>query len=165
MIADRSVQALTDAVTGQSRQRPSGSRPPAAISPRRLGRSRLARPRRLRPADAVDFRRGIEVGHIFKLGTKYSEALHATCLDASGAERAIIMGTYGIGIGRTAAAAIEQNHDANGIIWPAALAPFAVTVLPLQPDPEVRAAAERILREIEEQGAWRCSTIATSAPA
>ena len=157
MIADRSVQPLTDAVTGANRANAHlvHVAPGRDFTPDAWADLRLARPGDAcaRCGTSVDFRRGIEVGHIFKLGTKYSEALHATCLDASGAERTIIMGTYGIGIGRTAAAAIEQNHDKNGIIWPAALAPFAVTVLPLQPDPEVSAAAERILREIEEQGA------------
>jgi prolyl-tRNA synthetase len=79
----------------------------------------------------VVVKRGIEVGHIFKLGTKYSEALRATFLDAQGAERPLIMGCYGIGVGRTAAAAIEQNHDADGIVWPVPLAPWEVLLLPL----------------------------------
>jgi prolyl-tRNA synthetase len=156
IVADQSVQPLTDAVTGANRSdahlihvAPGRDFTPGAWADLRMARSGDACARCGTP---VAFRRGIEVGHIFKLGTKYSEALRATCLDAAGAERTIIMGTYGIGIGRTAAAAIEQNHDENGIIWPPAIAPFAVTVLPLQPDPEVRAAAERITREIEEQG-------------
>jgi len=156
MVADRSVQPLTDAVTGANRADAHLCHvtPGRDFKPDAWADLRMARPGDAcaRCGSPVEFRRGIEVGHIFKLGTKYSEALRATCLDAAGAERTIIMGTYGIGIGRTAAAAIEQNHDENGILWPAALAPFAVTVLPLQPDPEVRAAAERITREIEEQG-------------
>ncbi len=156
MIADPSVERLADAVTGANRADAHliHVAPGRDFTPDAWADLRMARPGDAcaRCGTPVEFRRGIEVGHIFKLGTKYSEALRATYLDASGADRAIVMGTYGIGIGRTAAAAIEQNHDENGIIWPAALSPFAVTVLPLQPDPEVRAAAERILREIEEQG-------------
>ena len=76
----------------------------------------------------VDIRRGIEVGHIFKLGTKYSEALNATFLDSNGKERPMIMGCYGIGVGRTVAAAIEQNHDDAGIIFPLPIAPFQVII-------------------------------------
>ncbi|MCF8054787.1 MAG: proline--tRNA ligase [Deltaproteobacteria bacterium] len=72
--------------------------------------------------------RGIEVGHIFKLGTKYSEKLRAVFLDAEGKERVMIMGCYGIGIGRTVASSIEQNHDESGIIWPMAIAPFDVII-------------------------------------
>jgi prolyl-tRNA synthetase len=75
--------------------------------------------------------RGIEVGHVFKLGTKYSEAMGATYRDSDGQERPIVMGCYGIGVGRTAAAAIEQHHDADGIIWPLPIAPLQVMVLPV----------------------------------
>jgi len=75
--------------------------------------------------------RGIEVGHVFMLGTKYSEKMKAVYLDQKGQEQAIVMGCYGIGVGRTAAAAIEQNHDAKGIIWPAPIAPYHVHILPL----------------------------------
>lgn len=74
--------------------------------------------------------RGIEVGHIFKLGTKYSEKMKAEFLDEDGIRKPFIMGCYGIGIGRTAAAAIEQNHDENGIIWPMPIAPYQVAVIP-----------------------------------
>ncbi len=81
---------------------------------------------------AVAFGRGIEVGHVFKLGTKYSDAMKAVFLNEQGKERSMIMGCYGIGIGRTVAAAIEQNHDDNGIVFPVPVAPFEVTVLPLQ---------------------------------
>ncbi|MFV1951485.1 MAG: proline--tRNA ligase, partial [Nitrospinota bacterium] len=79
----------------------------------------------------ANIKRGIEVGHIFKLGTKYSQMFGATYLDSKGKERFIIMGCYGIGVGRTIAAAIEQNHDENGIIWPMPIAPFQVLILPL----------------------------------
>lgn len=75
--------------------------------------------------------RGIEVGHVFKLGTKYSKAMKAVYLDKDGQEKIMIMGCYGIGIGRTVAAGIEQNHDDNGIIWPMPLAPYQVIITPV----------------------------------
>jgi prolyl-tRNA synthetase len=75
--------------------------------------------------------RGIEVGHVFKLGTKYSECMDATYLDADGQGHPVVMGCYGIGVGRTAAAAIEQHHDAEGIIWPLPIAPLQVMVVPV----------------------------------
>ena len=97
--------------------------------------------------------RGIEVGHIFKLGTKYSEAMKATFLDADGVGKEIIMGCYGIGVGRTAAAAIEQNHDENGIIWPMPLAPFQVIVTMLNPkDEEVFAVGEKLYQDLLAEG-------------
>ncbi|MBI5428079.1 MAG: proline--tRNA ligase [Nitrospinae bacterium] len=76
-------------------------------------------------------RRGIEVGHIFILGTKYSAPLKAQYLDAQGKENAMVMGCYGVGVGRTAAAAIEQNHDEKGIVWPLPIAPFQAVVIPV----------------------------------
>jgi prolyl-tRNA synthetase len=80
----------------------------------------------------LNFGRGIEVGHVFKLGTKYSKAMHAVFLDAQGEEKLFFMGCYGIGIARTVAAAIEQKHDQDGIIFPISIAPFEVALLPLQ---------------------------------
>ncbi len=85
-------------------------------------------PRNNAPLSAA---KGIEVGHVFLLGTKYSEAMGATFLDDQGKETMAIMGCYGIGVGRTAAASIEQNHDAKGMIWPAPIAPFHVHLLPV----------------------------------
>ncbi len=97
--------------------------------------------------------RGIEVGHVFKLGTKYSEALGAKVQDESGKERTLVMGCYGIGVGRTVAAAIEQNNDANGIIWPMPIAPFQVLITMLNPKEEaVRDAAEELYRALLERG-------------
>lgn len=97
--------------------------------------------------------RGIEVGHVFMLGTKYSEAMNANFVDSDGKEKPFIMGCYGIGIGRTVAAAIEQNHDENGMIFPKALAPFQVTVLPLKiKDEKILAESERIYSELIEAG-------------
>jgi len=97
--------------------------------------------------------RGIEVGHVFMLGTKYSEAMNATFVDSDGKVKPFIMGCYGIGIGRTVAAAIEQNHDESGIIFPKSLAPFEVTVLPLKiKDEEIMSAAEEIYSGLIEAG-------------
>jgi prolyl-tRNA synthetase len=102
---------------------------------------------------ALDESRGIEVGHIFKLGTKYSEAMEATFLDEEGSQRPFVMGCYGLGITRTVAAAIEQNHDERGIVWPTAIAPYEVEVIPLNMDsPEVVEAAERVYEELGAEG-------------
>ena len=98
--------------------------------------------------------RGIEVGHIFYLGTKYSKAMNATFLDVNGKPQPMEMGCYGIGITRLPAAAIEQNHDARGIIWPDALAPFTVVLCPISPDrfPEVKAAADALYADLLAAG-------------
>jgi prolyl-tRNA synthetase len=84
-----------------------------------------------RCAGTLHVKRGIEVGHVFKLGTKYSECFHACYLDAAGQEHVMIMGCYGIGVTRTLQAVIEQSHDDNGIVWPVAVAPFKVALLVL----------------------------------
>ncbi len=97
--------------------------------------------------------RGIEVGHVFKLGTKYSESMNATFVDANGKERLFIMGCYGIGIGRTIAAAIEQNYDENGIVLPLSLAPYEVVVLPLNmKDTQVKSVAEDVYKKLSDLG-------------
>ncbi|MBQ9633731.1 MAG: proline--tRNA ligase [Schwartzia sp.] len=97
--------------------------------------------------------RGIEAGQVFMLGTKYSEALHATFLDESGKEKPLVMGCYGIGVGRTMAAAIEQNNDKDGIIWPRAIAPFEVVVVPVNAKvPEQLELAEQIYSELKAAG-------------
>jgi prolyl-tRNA synthetase len=97
--------------------------------------------------------RGIEVGHVFKLGTKYSNALAATVLDDQGRERVLFMGCYGIGVGRTVAAAIEQNHDENGIVFPLPIAPFQVLVTVVNPrDEQVMGAAETLYGALRELG-------------
>jgi prolyl-tRNA synthetase len=98
--------------------------------------------------------RGIEVGHVFYLGTKYSRAMNATFLGDNGKPQFLEMGCYGIGITRLPAAAIEQNHDARGIIWPDAIAPFTVVVCPISPDrfPDVKAAAEKLYAELLAAG-------------
>jgi prolyl-tRNA synthetase len=97
--------------------------------------------------------RGIEVGHIFILGTKYSSALSCNFLDEQGKENPMVMGCYGIGVGRTAAASIEQNHDENGIIWPYSIAPFQVMILPLDmKNAEVLNLAESLYKTLTSEG-------------
>jgi prolyl-tRNA synthetase len=97
--------------------------------------------------------RGIEVGQVFFLGTKYSKPMGVTFLDVDGVEKPAVMGTYGIGVTRIMAAAIEQNHDKDGIVWPVPLAPYEVTVLELQKDDDnVIATATRIYDELEAAG-------------
>jgi len=98
--------------------------------------------------------RGIEVGHIFQLGDKYSRALNAVVLDADGREQAMLMGCYGIGVTRIVGAAIEQNHDENGIIWPSPMSPFDVTVLILNPkkSTEIIDKAEEIYAILQREG-------------
>ena len=102
---------------------------------------------------AMVSRAGLEIGHVFKLGTKYSKAMGATYLDEKGAEIPIIMGCYGIGINRIMAGAIEAGHDDNGIIWPLALAPYQVSLIPLQVNkPEVMELTRKLEQELEAAG-------------
>ncbi len=98
--------------------------------------------------------RGIEVGHVFVLGTKYSKPMNATFLDVNGKPQFMEMGCYGIGITRLPAAAIEQNHDERGIIWPDSIAPFTVVLCPIGPDrsPDVKAAADKLYAELLAAG-------------
>ena len=95
--------------------------------------------------------RGIEVGHVFMLGTKYSEKMGATFLDAEGQSHPAIMGCYGIGIGRTAAAAIEQNHDEKGICWPIPIAPFEAHILPVTNSEKTREVSEQLYAELHQE--------------
>jgi len=102
----------------------------------------------------LTIRRGIEVGHIFQLGTKYSEAMQATVLDEAGRSVVMSMGCYGIGVSRVVAAAIEQNHDDNGIPWPAAIAPFQVALVPIgyAKSAAVRETVDRLYAELVHSG-------------
>jgi prolyl-tRNA synthetase len=103
---------------------------------------------------ALAIERGIEVGHVFYLGTKYSQAMNATFLDENGKPQFLEMGCYGIGVTRLPAAAIEQNHDAKGIIWPDAIAPFTVVICPIGADrsPDVKAASEKLYADLMAAG-------------
>jgi len=106
-----------------------------------------------RCGSAMNLRRGIEVGHVFKLGTKYSKAMGACFVDAKEERREVIMGCYGIGVNRILAALIETNHDADGIRWSTAIAPYTVLVLPLaMQNAELVAAAEKIYAELTARG-------------
>ncbi|HUL59010.1 MAG TPA: proline--tRNA ligase [Anaeromyxobacteraceae bacterium] len=100
----------------------------------------------------LDVFKALEVGHIFKLGTKYSESMHATVLDADGKAVPLVMGSYGIGVERIMAAAVELHHDENGIVWPMSIAPYHATVLTLGPEPELWGAAEKIVDALAEAG-------------
>lgn len=124
-----------------------------------LGHGKLAELRTVQPGEGcprcdgtLDVYRALEIGHIFKLGTKYSESMKATVLDADGKQVPIVMGSYGIGVERILAAAIELQHDDNGIVFPMAIAPFHVTVLTLGPEPELSRAAEDIVQALAKAG-------------
>jgi prolyl-tRNA synthetase len=102
----------------------------------------------------LQIKRGIEVGHIFQLGTKYSEAMNAGVLDEQGRNVTMTMGCYGIGVSRVVAAAIEQNHDDRGIIWPDAMAPFQLAIVPLnmQKSEAVARCAEELYGQLQAAG-------------
>ncbi|HET6726122.1 MAG TPA: proline--tRNA ligase, partial [Gammaproteobacteria bacterium] len=158
IVADRETLALADFVCGAN----SGGQHRVGVNWQRdLAEPEATDLRNVVAGDAspdgqgrLAMARGIEVGHIFQLGTKYSEKMRATVLDADGRERTLLMGCYGIGVGRTVAAAIEQNHDERGIIWPEALAPFTVAVLPLnrKKSPDVAAAADKLYDDLRTAG-------------
>jgi prolyl-tRNA synthetase len=157
LIADLAVKNLANVVVGSNSPDAHwvGANPGRDFTPDRYADIRNAMvgdacPRCGKPIRIV---RGIEVGHVFMLGTKYSEKMKATYLDQQGQDRTIVMGCYGIGVGRTAAAAVEQNHDAKGIIWPAPIAPFQVHILPLgDKSGKVLAAAQALEAELEKTG-------------
>ncbi|HOU64764.1 MAG TPA: proline--tRNA ligase [Thermomonas sp.] len=158
VVADRSVAAMADFVVG-------ANRPGVHIAGVNWGRDlpepEIADIRNVVAGDAspdgqgvLGLARGIEVGHVFALGRKYSEAMKCTVLDANGKAVNPAMGCYGIGVSRIVAAAIEQNHDANGIRWPAAMAPWNVAVCVINPknDPAVSAAGEALYAELNAAG-------------
>ena len=105
-----------------------------------------------RCSTALEIHRGIEVGHVFKLGTKYSQPMNCNYLDEKGERHPMIMGCYGLGIGRTVASAIEQNHDADGIIWPVPIAPFEVVVTTLGREENVAAMATSVYERLRAAG-------------
>ena len=149
VIADESIRDAVNAVTGAGKR----DFHVAGFVVRRDARvgawARFAAARKGDPCPRcgkpLDIARGIEVGHIFKLGTKYSEKLAATYTDEKGGTLPVVMGTYGIGVGRTMSAAVEQHHDADGIVWPLALAPFEIEIVSLNPSDEAaRTAADSL---------------------
>ncbi len=158
IVADPEVMRMGFAATGANRKdvHVVGVKPGRDFEPDLVADIRVARPGDACPrcGEALEVKRGIEVGHIFKLGTKYAVPMECNFLDEKGQSHPMIMGCYGLGIGRTVAAAVEQNHDDNGIVWPRPLAPFEVELIALNPDqPAVREASERMYTELQETGA------------
>jgi prolyl-tRNA synthetase len=158
ILADRSVAATADFVCGANEE---GFHLAGVNWGRDLPEPELADIRNVVAGDpspdgkgALEIVRGIEVGHIFQLRSKYSEAMHATFLDEKGAARPFEMGCYGIGVTRVVAAAIEQNHDARGIAFPAPIAPFELCLVPIgyHKSAAVREAAQRLYQELGEAG-------------
>jgi len=158
VIADRSVAALADFVVGANKP---GFHIAGVNWGRDLPEPEVADIRNVVAGDAspdgkgtLGLARGIEVGHVFALGRKYSEAMDATVLDTNGKAVHPAMGCYGIGVSRIVAAAIEQNHDDNGILWPAAMGPWQVAVCVINPknDPNVAAAADALYAELNAAG-------------
>ena len=158
MVADRTVAAMADFVCGANQE---GYHLAGVNWGRDASEPEVADIRNVVAGDPspdgkgkLDIVRGIEVGHIFQLRTKYSEAMGATFLDEKGAARPFEMGCYGIGVTRIVGAAIEQNHDARGIIFPAAIAPFSACIVPIgyHKSTTVREAAERVYAELGAAG-------------
>lgn len=157
IVADASVMNMVNAVCGANAadQHLVNVMPLRDIKPTHVADIRLIRegdpcPRCGAPVKTA---RGIEVGQVFKLHTKYSQALDATYLDENGQERLMVMGCYGVGVSRTMAAAIEQHHDADGIIWPASIAPYQVVIVPINTKDEPQMTmAEQIYRELSAAG-------------
>ena len=158
IFADHAIRLIGNGVTGANRD---GIHLRGVNVTRDLAITRFGDFRRVRPGEPcprsggpLQVRRGIEVGHIFKLGTKYSEKLGAVYTDDKKQSRLIVMGSYGIGIGRTMQAVIEQSHDADGIVWPWAVAPFNVLVCLLDPDaPDAAEMARKLGGAAEAAGA------------
>lgn len=157
-IVDRSAALLADFVCGANKD---GVHYTGANWSRDVGEFEVQDIRNIQQGDPspcgdghIQIKRGIEVGHIFQLGTKYSEAMNAKILDENGKQKTMIMGCYGIGVTRVIAAAIEQNNDAKGIIWPASIAPFQVALIPinLHKSEAVAAECERLYSELSERG-------------
>jgi len=140
LLADSSVMALDVAATGGNKDHTHivGVVPNRDFTPDQVVELRLAQAGDPCPRceGTLIEKRGIEVGHVFKLGTKYSEAMRCTFLDADGEEQLMTMGCYGLGVSRTMAAAVEQNHDDKGIIWPLPVAPYEVVLVLLNSDKE-----------------------------
>jgi prolyl-tRNA synthetase len=157
MVADPEVMRMPLAATGANRadHHLVGVVPGRDFAPDLVVDIRVARAGDPCPrcGTALEIKRGIEVGHIFKLGDKYSKAMACNYLDEKGQTHPMIMGCYGLGIGRTVAAAVEQNHDEGGIVWPRPLAPFEVELIALNTDvPAVTEAAGRLYGDLAAAG-------------
>ena len=157
LVADQEVMTMVNAVAGANEKghHLTGVNPGRDFSPVAVGdlRQVTAQDRCPLCGGSLELTEGIEVGHIFKLGTKYSEAMHAVYQDQEGKEQTMVMGCYGIGVSRVVAAAIEQHHDENGIIFPLPLAPFQVIVLNLgMNNEETTVAAEKLYQDLQAAG-------------
>ena len=158
LIVDHAAAAMTDFVCGANQQdqhyRGANWRRDLPLPPVADLRNAVAGDPSPRGGGALAIARGIEVGHIFQLGSKYSDAMDATVLDKDGKTCVMQMGCYGIGVTRVVAAAIEQNHDDNGIIWPDSIAPFQVALLPMNmhKSQRLRDAVEKLHDELESAG-------------
>lgn len=157
ILADQGVMDMSWGVVGANQEgyHIKGVKAGEDFQPLMIDSFRLSRPQEGCPqcADGIlQSIRGIEVGHIFNLGTKYSQSMQATFLDQNGKEQPFIMGCYGIGVTRTVAAAIEQNHDERGIIWPWPLAPFHVSIVSLVQDEDVMDVSDRLYGFLMDQG-------------
>jgi len=156
VIADQAVTVMHDAVTGANKTdyHVTGVDPGRDFVVKESGDIRRAVEGDRAPnGSPLTFKKCIEVGHVFKLGTKYSEAMQATCLDADGKARPFIMGCYGIGLNRIMAAAIEAYHDDKGISWPMSIAPFHVVVCALDIREEaVTSLSKKLHDELEAAG-------------
>jgi prolyl-tRNA synthetase len=157
VIADRSVMRMHNGVTGANEKdmHLTGVNPGRDFTPEKVGdlRNAVEGDPSPRGKGTLRLRKGIEIGHVFKLGTKYSSKLHAMFTDEKGAEHEIIMGCYGIGVTRVIAAMIEYSHDANGIIWTMGLAPYQVLLVPLNVNnTPLMEATEKIYRELQARG-------------
>jgi prolyl-tRNA synthetase len=157
VIADESVRGAVNAVTGAGRRdwhvRGLALERDARVDEWAVFAQARAGDPCIRCGKPLEIARGIEVGHIFKLGTKYSLALHCEFTDEKGENKPAVMGTYGIGVGRTMAAAVEQHHDADGIVWPLALAPFEIELVSLNASDEAtRATADALYEALEAAG-------------
>ena len=158
MIVDRSAAAITNFCCGANKD---GYHLTGANWERDVGDIQIEDIRNIEEGDPspcgmgkIQIKRGIEVGHIFQLGDKYSKAMKATVLDENGKQTHMQMGCYGIGITRIVAAAIEQNHDDKGIIWPAAIAPFQIALIPINKHKSeaVEQACEELYSELQQRG-------------
>ena len=158
LVADRSAAAVADFICGANED---GKHLTGVNWERDLPQPQVTDLRNVQEGDtspdgngSITIARGIEVGHIFQLGQTYSEAMNASVLDENGRTQVMTMGCYGIGVSRVVAAAIEQNHDEKGIIWPSAIAPFQVALLPmkLNKSHRVQEAVEQLYTELQDVG-------------
>jgi prolyl-tRNA synthetase len=157
IVADNSVKGLSNAVTGANKKdyHVTGVNEGRDFSPETYADLRFVKrgDKCAKCGKELVFSRGIEVGHTFKLGYKYSKAMKANYLDEAGKENLMVMGCYGIGVSRIVAATIEQSNDENGIIWPLALAPYQVSIVPINyADEQTKKVADEIYKKLVDAG-------------